>query len=115
MADYRYAGTIDIEEVTVIPAMGHNKFENNKVNIMLSSDDLSASVTWTLQISNNAEAETPIWADAYSGTDLITGTIEADTPVARVIEGMKGLFYRVSLTVAAQTGNITYSIKNENR
>lgn len=116
--DFQYNGTIDIETSTVIPQIknkagalsdGWFKFGDiGTAGIQLFSDDLSDAVTWTLQISLDGS----VWATAKNESgDDITGTIVADTGVIEPLHCVGNMYFRVSLTVVAQTGTIAYKIK----
>ena len=116
--DFQYKGTVDVQESTIIPqlkdkanALTDGWFMFGDIGtaaIQMYSTDLSAPVTWTLQIS----LDRVVWATAKddSGTD-ITGTISANAGVVEPLTCVGNLYFRVSLTVSAQTGNIAYKIK----
>lgn len=115
--DLLYEGTIDLEVTGVIPdavrTMGFNKFKKDGMLIMqLTSDDISTSVTWSLEVS----ADGTNWDVAReSGTD-ITGTLVIDEPYVEAIDGLHGLYFRISIDVSgAPTGNVSYILKDANR
>jgi hypothetical protein len=115
-----YRGTIDIENSTIIPQAtvkhsatdSYNSFKwGGKIAMQLLSDDLSANVTWSLEVSLDGDN----WDVAREGGTDVTGEVVKDEPYVEVFEALAGLYYRISLTVAAQTGTIEYILKDVRR
>lgn len=116
--DFQYNGTVDVEVSTIIPQLKNNaniltdgwfKFgDAGTAGLQMYSDDLSAPVTWTLQIS----LDRLVWATAKdeSGTD-ITGTVSSGAGVVEPLHCVGNMFFRVSLDISTQTGTIAYKIK----
>ncbi len=118
--DFQWNGTIDIEANTYIPQLkdkagnltnGWFEFDKSEtIFFQLTSSDLSADVTWALQIS----ADKTNWATAKdsSGTD-VTGTMASASPiVVEPFRGVGNMYFRIALTVTTQTGNVAYIIRN---
>ena len=116
--DFQYNGKINVEVSTIAPQIkdtagaltdGWFKFGDLGTAVMqMYSTDLSAPVTWTLQIS----VDRTVWVTAKdeAGTD-IHGTIDANVPVVEPLTCVGNLYFRVSLTVTSQTGTIAYKFK----
>jgi hypothetical protein len=116
--DFQYNGTIDVEVSTIAPqiknkagAIGDGWFkfgDAGTASMQLLSTDLSAPVTWTLQISSDRT----VWATAVdeNGTD-VTGTVTANVGVVEPLHCVGNLYFRVYFTVASQTGTIAYKFK----
>lgn len=124
MANYdasntRYVGSIDIEVDTVIPQFtlrngsttnGYFRMDKGEAfSFQLLSDDVSSDdVTWTLQYS--LDETNWITAVDSSGID-IDGVIVKDTATVQSIYAPRYVYFRISLTVAAQTGTVDYIIR----
>lgn len=116
--DFQYNGTINVENSTIAPQIkdtdggisdGWFKFgDAGTASMQLYSTDLSAPVTWTLQISSDRS----VWATAVdeAGND-VTGTVTANVGVVEPLHCVGNLYFRVSFTVVAQTGTIAYKFK----
>jgi len=117
----RFKGTIDIENNTVAPVFSEVDGTYTSFNfyvdragdiaVQLFSDDIDASVAWTLQISLDGTN----WATAVdsSGTD-VTGTLVVDVPYVNIFRMQRYVLCRVSFTVTTETGNIAYIFRNDN-
>lgn len=117
--DTRCKGVIDVTDNTIVPVLYNVDgtktnlwFEFDRsgiVGIQMWSDDLSASVSWALQISMDGTN----WAAATDANgDAIAGVLVADTPFIDLFEGSNKLKLRVSFTVTTQTGTINYIFRN---
>lgn len=114
----RYKGTVDVAVDTIIPQLtlrngtladGYVEADKaEKFTFQLFSDDISESVTWTLQVSLDGTN----WATAKDSSDTdITGTLVVDTATVESFYVPRRVLCRISLTVVAQTGNVSYIIK----
>jgi hypothetical protein len=117
----RYVGTIDIETATIVPqftlrtgALDDGYFRTDKgesFSFQLFSDDISASLTWTLQYSLDGTN----WATAKDSSDTdITGTLVADTATIQSVYAPRYVYFRVSLAVTTETGNVSYIVRPGN-
>lgn len=115
----RFKGVIDIESNSTAPVLTDNagnitasyfKFDRGgSVAIQLSSDDISASVDWALEISLDGIN----WAAALDNNDTaITGTLVVDTPFVSPYRAQSDVYVRVNFTVTTETGNVSYIFKN---
>lgn len=116
--DFVYNGSVDIEDVDIIPqkrtAAGNLSdsqmlFDADQVAaIQLFSDDIDGNILWSLEVSLDKE----IWASATDGAgDAVAGTLVVDVPTVVLLEGVKGVYFRIKLTVTTETGTIAYKIK----
>lgn len=129
MANYdsdntRYNGTVDIENDTIIPQLtlrngttsdGYYRVDKaENFSFSLFSDDISDSITWTLQVSLDGTN----WATAKDSSDTdITGTLVVDTLTFESVYVPRYVQVRISLSVTTETGNVSYVIRpgdNEN-
>lgn len=112
-----YQGTIDLAVTGVIPddqnTQGFNKFKKEgKLIMQLTSDDVSTSVTWSLEISADGEN----WDVAREAGDDVTGTLVKDEPYVEVFYVCDSLYFRISIDVSGNpTGNVSYILKDANR
>jgi hypothetical protein len=112
-------GSINVENDTVLPiatdkagvtASGWWQFGDTDKAVIQMVPDISANITWTLQVS----LDRTNWATAKDAFgDDITGTLVDATPTIEILNGKQFLFFRVSLTVVAQTGTVAYIIRGE--
>jgi hypothetical protein len=114
----RYKGSIDIGVDTIIPQLtlrngtladGYVEADKaEKFTFQLFSDDISDSVTWTLQVSLDGTN----WATAKDSSDTdITGTLVKDTATVESFYVPRRVLCRISLTRTTETGNVAYIIK----
>jgi len=116
--DFVYNGSVDIEESTIIPqgrtAAGvlsnkYMEFDKDQVAaVQLFSDDIDGNILWSLEVS----LDKTIWAAATDGAgDAVAGALVVDVPTVVLLEGVKGVYFRIKLTVTTETGTIAYKIK----
>src|SRR5690554_5681030 len=114
----RYKGSIDIAVDTIIPQLTLKNgtlvdglIESDKAEkftFQLFSDDISDSLTWTLQVSLDGTN----WATAKDSSDTdITGTLVVDTATVESFYVSRRVLCRISLAVTTETGNVSYIIK----
>jgi len=114
----RYKGSIDIAVDTIIPQLTLKNgtlvdglIESDKAEkftFQLFSDDISDSLTWTLQVSLDGTN----WATAKDSSDTdITGTLVVDTATVESFYVPRRVLCRISLARTTETGNVSYIIK----
>lgn len=117
--DTRFKGSVDVTANTVIPVLVDTAGvitaddfpidRTAKMAFQLSSANLSAGVDCALEVSLDGTNWSPALDE--SGT-AITLTLISGTPYANSFNGIKGMLVRVSMTVALQTGDISYIFRN---
>jgi|SRR6056297_739668 len=114
-----YTGTLDVSSQSIAPRISffNGDWENEGYmksgkgegfSFQLYSDDISADVTWRVEVSLDGEN----WAthkDAYG--DNVNGTLTSGTPVVKSIHLPRGVFARVYLVLEGQTGNCSYKMR----
>ena len=114
---FQYSGKIDLSDFTTtayLPAKNgvirsYNSFkESGKIMLQLGSSDLSGAVTCSFEISVDGK----YWDVAQESDTDITFSVSTSTPVVKVISAENGLFWRVSVAIAGETGTIDYSAKD---